>query len=547
MNGVIGMTGLLLATPLTDEQRHFANIVHGSAETLLNLINDILDFSKIEAGKVDLEIIEFDLRQLIEDVAELLALRAHEKRLELVCLIEADVPTRLRGDPNRLRQILLNLGSNAVKFTHQGAVTMRVARAAESQAADNAGAESATLRFTITDTGIGITAEQQSQLFTAFTQADSSTTRRYGGTGLGLSISRQLAALMGGRIGVESAAGEGSTFWFTAALARIPGPDAGEPATALRGMRILIVDDSAANRLLVVTLLTQWGVRCAQAADAGEGLALLLAGASAGAPFDAAILDMEMPDKDGVSLAAEIRSEPLLRTTPLLLMTSLGQERKAEPQTPLFAGSLTKPLRSARLQKLLEEAVGVRPLAPPLPLTEPARPVVAGTGGAPPVGAEAAAARVLLVEDNLVNQLLARKFLERLGYAIAIVGNGLEALAALKKEAFDLVLMDCQMPVMDGFEATKRIRNPSTGALDPQIPIIAMTANVLQSDRDACLSAGMDDYLAKPVNLQDLKLTLERNLARRTARVSGAAQIAGARRAGAPLESARSDTRRSAH
>jgi CheY-like chemotaxis protein len=313
-------------------------------------------------------------------------------------------------------------------------------------------------------------------------------------------------------------------------------------------MRILIVDDSAANRLLVVTLLTQWGVRCAQAADAGEGLALLLAGASAGAPFDAAILDMEMPDKDGVSLAAEIRSEPLLRTTPLLLMTSLGQERKAEPQTPLFAGSLTKPLRSARLQKLLEEAVGVRTLAPrPLPVTESAHPVAAGTGVAPPVGAEAAAARVLLVEDNLVNQLLARKFLERLGYAIAIVGNGLEALAALKKEAFDLVLMDCQMPVMDGFEATKRIRNPSTGALDPQIPIIAMTANVLQSDRDACLSAGMDDYLAKPVNLQDLKLTLERNLARRTARVSGAAQIAGARRAGAPLESARSDTRRSAH
>jgi len=537
MSGVIGMTGLLLATSLTDEQRHFANIVHGSAETLLNLINDILDFSKIEAGKVELEIIEFDLRQLIEDVGELLALRAHEKRLELVCLIDADVPTRLRGDPNRLRQILLNLGSNAVKFTHQGTVTIRVAN----EPAANPAGESANLRFSITDTGIGITAEQQALLFNAFTQADNSTTRRYGGTGLGLSISRELAALMGGVIGVQSTAGEGSTFWFTAALARDGGPDAGQITTALSGMRMLIVDDSAANRLLATTLLTQWGVHCTQAANAREGLALLLEGARNGSPFDAAILDMDMPETDGVSLAAQIRSEPLLRAMPLLLLTPLGQERMAEPQTPLFAGSLTKPLRSTRLLQLLEEATGVRTLAA-------ATATVAGHVDAAGAGAAdftaTARARVLLVEDNLVNQLLARKFLERLGYAAVIAGNGVEALAILKKDPFDLVLMDCQMPVMDGFEATKRIRNPAMGVLDPTIPIVAMTANVQQSDRDACLSAGMDDYLAKPVKLQDLKNTLEHRLARREIKQAPMA-AAGPEvpPPGAPRESGRSNTR----
>jgi len=532
MNGVIGMTGLLLSTRLTDEQRHFANIVHGSAETLLNLINDILDFSKIEAGKVELEIIEFDLRQILEDVGELLALRAHEKNLELTCLIDADVPTRLRGDPSRLRQILLNLGSNAVKFTHQGAVTIRVARAP-----GGAGAESETLRFTIVDTGIGITAEQQRLLFNAFTQADNSTTRRYGGTGLGLSISRELAALMGGQIGVDSVAGQGSTFWFTAVLGSTPGAETGQPPTALRGMRILIVDDSDANRLLVATLLDHWGVRCAQAANAREALALLLAAAREGDGFDAAILDMRMPDQDGVSLAAEIRAEPALRTTPLLLLTSLGQERNAEPQTPLFAGSLSKPLRSARLLQLLEEAVGVRTLAAqPNNIAQDAPAAGAMSGSADTVQA-----RVLLVEDNLVNQLLARKLLERLGYGVAIAGNGREALAALKSAPYDLVLMDCQMPIMDGFEATKCIRNPLMGALDPAIPIIAMTANAMHSDRDACLAAGMDDYLAKPVNTPDLKRSLERNLARRAPR-PGVPAAAAPR---APSEFARSDTRRS--
>jgi PAS domain S-box-containing protein len=530
MNGVIGMTGLLLSTRLTDEQRHFANIVHGSAETLLNLINDILDFSKIEAGKVELEIIEFDLRQIIEDVGELLALRAHEKNLELVCLIDADVPTRLRGDPSRLRQILLNLGSNAVKFTHQGAVTIRVARAMGSAAA-----ESETLHFTIVDTGIGITAEQQPLLFNAFTQADNSTTRRYGGTGLGLSISRELAALMGGQIGVESAAGQGSTFWFTAVLGSTRAADAAPAPTALRGMRILIVDDSDANRLLVATLLGQWGVRCGQAANAREGLALLLAAAQAGDAIDAAILDMRMPDQDGVSLAAEIRAEPVLWTTPLLLLTSLGQERNAEPQTPLFAGSLSKPLRSARLLQLLEEAVGVRTLgAHPQKIADPIAAVARETGGS---GATVHA-RVLLVEDNLVNQLLARKLLERLGYGVVIAGNGREALAALKSAPYDLVLMDCQMPIMDGFEATKCIRNPLMGALDPAIPIIAMTANAMHSDRDACLAAGMDDYLAKPVNTPELKRCLERNLAR-------PAPTPGVAPAAVPSEFARSDTRRS--
>jgi len=508
MNGVIGMTGLLLATRLSDEQRHYANIVHGSADTLLNLINDILDFSKIEAGKVELEILDFDLRQVIEDVGELLALRAHEKSLELVCLIDADVPTRLRGDSSRLRQILLNLGSNAVKFTDRGTVTIHAERNGRSACADRV-----SLRFSIDDTGIGISAEQQALLFNAFTQADSTTTRRYGGTGLGLSISRQLAGLMGGAIGVESMAGKGSRFWFTADLGVAAAEDGGHVETVLRGMRVLIVDDSAANRLLVATLLGQWLVRCAQAANAREGLALLLAAAAAGEPFDAALLDLQMPDQDGVSLAAQIRAEPLLRATPLLLLTSLGQECHAEPQTPLFAGSLSKPLRAARLLQLLEEAVGICTLN------------AHDDGGADDVvaaaqpgrdSAPAARARVLLVEDNLVNQLLARKLLERMGYRVAIAGNGREALASLRIDPYDLVLMDCQMPVMDGFEATQCIRNPLMGALDPCIPIVAMTANAMQSDRDACLAAGMDDYLSKPVNTQDLQRSIERNLARRS-------------------------------
>lgn len=503
MNGIIGMTGLLLDTDLTPEQSQYTEIVRSSSEALLYLINDILDFSKIEAGKLELESIVFDVRMTLEDTAELLAVKAQEKGLELVCIIDPEVPILLQGDPGRLRQVLLNLGGNAIKFTHQGGITLHAQLEAEDE-------ERATVRFTVTDTGIGIPREKQKNLFSPFTQVDGSTTRKYGGTGLGLAISRQLAELMGGAIGLVSEEGTGSTFWFTAVFGmRPPELMADPPPRAdLAGVRVLVVDDHGTNRMLVTALLKGWGCRYSEAADGESALAGLLEAAVGGDPFGVALLDMQMPGMDGAELGRRIKECPEIRDTPLIMLTSLGERGDAARLTRLgFAGYLTKPLRQSQLRECLSIVVG-REEAPDAAAIHSGlvtRHTVTESRKRRP--------RILLVEDNATNQLVASKILQKLGCRADVAANGREALAALSGVRYDLVLMDCQMPEMDGFEATRRIRE-SSGPF-AAVPVIAMTAFAMKGDRERCFTAGMDDYLSKPVQVNELAAVLERWLFRK--------------------------------
>ena len=488
MNGVIGMTGLLLETELTPEQRKFAEIARSSSETLLALVNDILDFSKIEARKLDLETLDFDLRPTMEDTVEMLAPKAHEKGLELTCLVGPEVPSRLRGDPGRLRQILVNLVGNAVKFTHNGDVAIRVALVAEDERA-------ATLRFTVADTGIGIPRSRIDALFSPFVQADGSTTRKYGGTGLGLAICKRLTDIMGGRIGVESVQGQGSTFWFSVVLEKQPpgSQTAREIPSDLTGAKVLAVDDHATNRFLIDTLLKSWNCRAGEAAHADEALDTLRQAIREGDPFQVVLLDMAMPDVDGEELASRIKADPALCALQLIMMTSIGRRGDVARLEKLgIAGYLTKPIRQGELRECLELALGrqqagggvrPRPLLTRHSIAESRRGRV----------------RVLVAEDNPINQTVALATLGKLGYRADAVGSGAEAVEALKAIPYDLVLMDCQMPDMDGYDATRIIRGPNSGALNPQVPIIAMTANALQGDREKCLRAGMNDYLSKPV------------------------------------------------
>ncbi len=494
MNGIIGMTGLLLDTELTSEQHQYAEIARKSGETLLSLINDILDFSKIEARKIELEILDFDLPTILEDAVEVLAPRAHEKGLEVVCLVDADVPPALRGDPGRLRQILLNLVGNAVKFTERGEIAVRVSLA-------GADGSKATLRFEVRDTGIGIAPDRLQTLFSPFTQGDGSTTRKYGGTGLGLSISKQLVELMGGELGVESEEGKGSTFWFTVPFeewedSEGPSPLPFDAADAT----ILVVDDSRTNRLLATTLLRSWGCTVADAEDGPAALAELSRAARGGTPYSAALLDMQMPGMDGETLAARIKEDPEIAATHLVMMTSLGRR----PTVDGLLGSLAKPIRRGRLHAILAPALGrrVKPTGPKAPEAQAA--------AAPSIGR----ARILVVEDNPVNQLVAMKILEKLGHRADVAGNGNEALVALRNIPYDLILMDCQMPEMDGFEATRRIRSGNAGQADRSIPIVAMTARAMQGDREKCLAAGMDDYLSKPIDTAALIDTLDKWLSK---------------------------------
>ena len=516
MNGVIGMTGLLLDTELSAEQREFAEIVRTSGEALLALINDILDFSKIEARKLDLEMLDFELRTTLEDIADLLAVRAHEKGLDVVCLTDPEVPALLRGDPGRLRQILLNLGGNAVKFTHQGGVSIRASVAAEDE-------QRVTVRFAVTDTGIGIPREKQGILFSPFTQVDGSTTRKYGGTGLGLAISRQLAELMGGTVGLESEENQGSTFWFTAVLEKRPAGELAAPAPLadLTGVRVLVVDDLDTNALLATTLLRSWGCRFAAAADGEAALAQMRDALREGDPYAVALLDKLMPGMDGVELGRRIKESPELRDTKLIMMTSHGERGDAARVTQVgFAGYLTKPLRQSQLRECLA--------------------LVLGRGDSPTAAhgpglvtrhtvaeLRKQRVRILLAEDNVTNQLVALKILEKLGYRADVVANGREAVAALQAVPYDLVLMDCQMPELDGFEATRQIRDPNTQALDHRVPIIAMTAHVMKGDREKCLAAGMDDYVGKPVRPAELAAALERWLSARDGAAADRAAPAG--------------------
>ena len=449
MNGVIGMTNLLLGTELTQQQQHFATIISNSAESLLAVVNDILDFSKIEAGKLAFELLDFDLQEAIESTLDLVAERAGAKHLELAGLVPAEVPVLLRGDAGRLRQILLNLISNAIKFTQRGEVIVRVAKAAES-------AGQVTLRFEVKDTGVGISPEGQARLFQAFSQADGTTTRKYGGTGLGLVICKKLAEMMGGQIGVESALGKGSTFWFTAQLERQP---AGakrvvRESLELANLRVLIVDDNATNREILEHQTHAWKMRSGSAGSAAEALQMLREAAPD--PFDLVILDMQMPEMDGMSLARVIQADPAIAGTRLIMLTSLGQKlEQADLAAAGIASCLTKPVRQSLLFDCLASATGhappkgVRRITPSMPGARPARKL-----------------RILLAEDSSINQQVAMGQLNNLGYTADVVANGLEVLEAFQRIPYEVILMDCQMPEMDGYEATREIRRreEQTGA-----------------------------------------------------------------------------------
>ncbi|MDD5629175.1 MAG: response regulator, partial [Elusimicrobia bacterium] len=494
MNAIIGMTGLLMDTELTPQQRDYARTANSAGEALLDIVNDILDFSKMEAGRLTMEAVDFSLREAVETAVELVAPRAHAKGLELACLIEPGLDPALRGDPGRLRQVLLNILGNAVKFTESGHVLAKVGRECED-------GERVALRFSVQDTGIGIPAEAQGRLFQVFSQADSSTTRRYGGTGLGLAISKKLVELMGGAIGLESEPGRGSTFWFTVPFAKAAGPALAEPApAALCGVRALAVDDNAASREIVSAHLASWRMRC-DAVDSGPAALEALRREAAGKdPYRLAVLDMLMPGQDGLALARSIRAEPALAGLRLVMMTSLGRALSAQERADCGIGAcLTKPVRPSALFDAISRVLAAEAQAP-----------VERRAAAPPAEAKVRRrfCRILLVEDNAVNQKVAILQLQKLGCEADVAGNGLEALEALGRSAYDLVLMDCQMPEMDGFQATAEIRRREGSG--KRTPVIAMTANALEGDREKCLAAGMDDYVAKPVRMPELCAVLAR-------------------------------------
>ena len=497
MNGIIGMTGLLLDTPLSDEQREFADAVRGSAEHLLTIINDILDFSKIEAGKLALETVDFDVRAILEDALDLVAEPARKKGLEFGGFAAPDVPQMVKGDPGRIRQVLLNLLSNAVKFTALGSVSVRVT-------VDEALGSRATIRFEVVDTGVGIPTHVQQRLFQPFTQADASTTRKYGGTGLGLAISRQLAEAMGGEVGVRSVPGQGSTFWFTIRAERLALEHESVVTAQLRGRRALCVDDHDISLHVFRSLLSNWGVDVTCVSTPQAAMAALDDADATGRPIDFAILDQQMPGIDGFTLGDLMRGRPATATLPLLLSSSVVLPGGLDEATSRgFAGLVTKPVKKRYLLQALMQALALQSV--------PGGTVAAGAGAAPGT-APVRRMRILLAEDNPVNQRVAVRMLDKLGHRVDAVGNGLEAVEALGRLPYDIVLMDCQMPECDGYQATALIRQrEQSGAR--RTAIIALTANAMEGDRQRCLDAGMDDYLPKPLRFDDLRAVLERQAA----------------------------------
>jgi signal transduction histidine kinase/DNA-binding response OmpR family regulator len=512
MNGVIGMTGLLLDTQLSAEQRDYAETVRSSGEALLTIINDILDFSKIEAGKMSLEIVEFDLHRSIEELAELVAGAAHAKGLEFLVQIDADVPREVAGDPGRFRQVLTNLIGNAIKFTAAGEVSIRAL-------VDSSTDEHCMLRVEVSDTGIGISPAAQSRLFQSFSQADGTTTRRFGGTGLGLAISKQLAELLGGSVGVRSTEGHGSTFWFTSRLERRQArPDERvEAPVELAGRRAMCVDDNATNLRILSHQLGALRMEVATARCASEALERLRDPSIP--PFDVVITDMQMPEIDGLAFARLLAEDPRTSRVPVLLLTSVQQAtRLADLRKLGIVARLTKPVRTIHLSQCLLEVLRKSPsgASAALALDGIAEPADSGRvaparGASEPRSAlptPLSSGHALLVEDNLVNQKVSGQLLKRLGWSFDLAANGVEAVAAVQRRGYDLVLMDCQMPEMDGFDATRAIRG--LAAAEHHVPIVAMTANAVQGDRERCLECGMNDYISKPVAKAQLERVLSR-------------------------------------
>ena len=497
MNAVIGMSGLLLDTKLTDDQRDYVETIRSSGDALLAIINDILDFSKIEAGKMDFESYPLDLRECVESALDLVAARAAEKKIEIAYILENGLPSAIIGDMTRLRQILLNLLGNAIKFTEKGEVTLHVgvekqANEVEASAKEIGQEQTVTLKFSVRDTGIGLSQESIGRLFQSFMQADSSTTRKYGGTGLGLAISKQLVELMGGRMWAESeGVGKGSTFHFTihAAVTKLTEHSQRQYSgvqVRLIGRRVLIVDDNATNRRILIAQAAAWGMKSRETEFPSEALQWI----QNGEKFDIAILDMNMPDMDGANLAREIRK--LNPSLPLVLFSSLGHRDPSEPKD-LFSAYLTKPIKRPQLYEAVITALAQKK-------SEQSEKQSQVRAALDPGIAERHPLRILLAEDNAVNQKLALRLLAQMGYRADVASNGIEAIHSVERQPYDVILMDVQMPEMDGLEATRQVRKKNVS----QPHIIAMTANAMQGDREICIAAGMDDYIAKPIRVEEL-------------------------------------------
>ncbi len=504
MNGIIGMTTLLLDTDLTEEQKEYAYTVQASGDSLLALINDILDFSKIEAGKLDIEIIEFNLESMLDDFASMLAIRAHDKGLEFVCSLDPKVPAMLRGDPGRLKQILINLAGNAIKFTSKGEVSIQVSLESESE-------KNVTLKFSVKDTGIGIPKDKLNILFSSFTQVDASTTRKYGGTGLGLAISKQLVELMGGKIGVNSVENEETEFWFFCSFSKSENKSSDQqdlkiPAIELKGVRILIVDDNKTFRRVFMTLFQHWDIRAVAVADAKSALNELNGAEGKKISFNAALVDINMPGINGVELARKIKSDEQLKFVKLIAMTSIGKRGDAGKMEDIgFDGYLTKPIKKKDLLNSLKVVLFNKDIPDK---NRGARKIVTRHSIR---DMERNRGKILIADDNKTNQLVAKMMLKKLGFAPDIVEDGYQAVEAVEKKNYDLIFMDVQMPRMDGFSATYKIReSESKNRADTRVSIVAMTANVMEEDKENCLKAGMDDYISKPITQDSMKEVIKK-------------------------------------
>ncbi len=495
MNGIIGMTDILFDTDLNSEQIEFAQAIKSSAELLLGIINDVLDFSKIEAGKMDFESIDFDFRITLEEIVEIMAFKASEKGIEMICFVDPNVPSMLKGDPTRLKQIILNLVNNAIKFTEKGSVAVRVTLAKETDS-------EVELSFEVTDSGIGIPKDRQDRLFKIFSQVDSSTTRKYGGTGLGLAISKRLTEMMGGRIHVKSEEGKGSTFYFSALLKK---QDISKKSTlsgklpgTLRGKRILAVDDNKINQEIIAAYLASWFCIPKVVSSGQEALRLLKEAAEASAPFDVLVTDMMMPEMDGMQLSRRVREDEALKNTSIIILTSSSTRGDGAKLREIgIDGYFNKPIKSSRLYEALVSVLRLRQESRRSPVKRPmmTRHTVKEM--------KKQDIRILVAEDNKINQEVARHQLNKLGYSVDVVENGRQAVEAIKTESYRLVLMDVHMPEMDGYEATRVIRNSAEQLKD--IPIIAMTADAMKGDHEKCLAAGMNGYIAKPVQPENLQ------------------------------------------